>query len=151
MNYYFTDELYHYGVKGQKWGIRKSYKNYKNISSFRKKQYKHYRSKGYSRRQANKKVKSELNKNFSKEEIKNYNASRSIQASYALEGAAAAGLILAAIGSIKINDLKRGMSMNNSVNITASKMMGGLNAVKGRPTLGFRGAKRGLKAMRRII
>ena len=23
VNYYFTDELYHHGVKGQKWGFRK--------------------------------------------------------------------------------------------------------------------------------
>lgn len=40
VNYYFTDKLYHHGIKGQKWGFRKQKKKASNnkIKNFLKKQ-----------------------------------------------------------------------------------------------------------------
>ena len=58
MKYYFTNELYHHGIKGQKWGIRRYQRAFSNYKSARAK-YKVAKSTGASREER-KRLKAQL-------------------------------------------------------------------------------------------
>ena len=114
----YSDELYHYGVLGMKWGKRKSTYSDKEISDYRKKRIAEAPTKAESPIGSNKgwyknAPKSTLRREMqreAKEEYKNSAEGRAAAAKRAKAlkvGAAVAGTALATYGSYKVSQLSK--------------------------------------------
>lgn len=96
MTYYCTTELYHHGIKGQRWGIRRYQNEDGSLTEEGKKRY-----------QTDEKFKSKYDQYISRKEFWSSDKGKHVK-----KGAIIAGSVLGAVGAFGIIDLvtKRGVS-----------------------------------------